>query len=123
MTGRIKIFSVAVVLLMGSTAWAADIFTPPLNLGNGSASGLICAVLNTGSKKAVDVTITIRDQDNNIRGTLTDSINPGEIQVVGDDNPSNTEYCVVSGIPKRHARVTLCVLDVNGICTVTATAP
>ena len=122
MTTRIGAFTTAVVLVMAGAAWAADILTPTLQVGVGTP-GTSCTVLNTGTRAVQDITITIRDQDNNVRATLVDNISAGGAQTVGDDSPANTQYCRVSGISKSAARVTFCLLDAASKCTVAVTAP
>jgi hypothetical protein len=100
------------VLLVASTAWAAAaIFTPPLFSGNASDAG--CAVLNVGTHDAPDVTMEIRNNDNNVVSEATNAIRAGEIETIGLSAPSGTIYCRVSGISK--ARVTLCLFDAGGI--------
>ncbi len=121
-SGRIVI-AIVFALLMGSSAWAADIFTPTLETGD--TDEVTCRVLNTGTSTAYDVLIEIRDRHGDLDSEpgVTADIPPGRA-VVHDVTPSsNAVYCKVSGISKAKARVTLCLQDASGKCTVAVTAP
>jgi hypothetical protein len=111
MKTRIVVMLVTFTLLFGGTAWAADIFTSPLNTGD--AADVSCRVLNTGTTTEQDVTIDIRDTFNISQTSFTLDIGAGRTEAVTDLTPAPVVYCRVSGISKTRARVTLCLRDVN----------
>ncbi|MBI2351230.1 MAG: hypothetical protein HYV00_07115 [Deltaproteobacteria bacterium] len=112
MKNSIRVIVIMFTLLVGGSAWAADIFTPALRLGN--AVKVHCQVLNTGTKTALGVTNNIRDLANNSVESVTGDIEPGEVQTTLVNAPTALgHYCRVSGISKKKARVTLCIQDAN----------
>jgi len=111
------------IVLLTSSAWAADIFTPALPRG-GAASRVNCRVLNTGSTTEQGVTVKLF----NTFGVEQASLGPVDLEsgtTTSVEDPTFTSaayYCRVSAISRSRARVTLCMLDADDNCIVAVTA-